>query len=308
MATPSVSSNFGDLLDPRFAKIFNERFAQLPDRVGDFFNVISGSSAPTTADYRISQMGTLGDIPEFSGSVVMDDSFQGYDVTITPKEYASGYQIERKLYDDDLYGVMDQKPKSLATAYSRTRQKHAASVWNNAFSIDSTWLTHTEGVALCSNSHTTTSGASTSTGFDNLSTAAISAVAVQAGRIQMRGYRGDRAERISVMPSMILVPPDLEETAWEIANSSGKLDTANNNANFSKGKYRVVDWEYLTSARNWFMIDGDNMKESLTWVDRVKIEHAMVEDFQTLVAKWRVYARYGLGWNDWRFVLGFQVS
>jgi phage major head subunit gpT-like protein len=253
-------------------------------------------------------MGTLGDVPEFTGSVVMDDSHQGYDVIITPKEYASGYQIERKLYDDDQYGVMDQKPKSLAKAYNRTRQKHAASIWNNAFSIDSTWLTHSEGVALCSNSHTTTSGASTSVGFDNLATAALSAVAVQAGRVQMRNFRGDRAERITVMPSMILVPPDLEETAWEIANSSGKLDTANNNANFHKGKYKVVDWEYLTSARNWFMIDGDQMKEALTWIDRVKIEHAMVEDFQTLVAKWRVYARYGLGWNDWRFVLGFQVA
>ena len=37
-------------------------------------------------------------------------------------------------------------------------------------------------------------------------------------------------------------------------------------------------------------------------------EFAMVEDFDTLVGKWRLYSRYGHGHNDWRWVLGAQVS
>lgn len=173
MPTPSTSSNFGDLLDPRFQKLFNERYKALPDMLGRFFNMVSGADAPTKDTYRTSQVGTLGDIPEFTGTVVYDDSAQGYDGIITPKEYASGYQIERKLFDDDLYGVMDSKPKALATAYQRTRQKHGAQLFNNAFSVDSTWNNFTENVALCSNSHTTTSGASTASGFDNLATSAL---------------------------------------------------------------------------------------------------------------------------------------
>ena len=37
-------------------------------------------------------------------------------------------------------------------------------------------------------------------------------------------------------------------------------------------------------------------------------EFAMIEDFDTLVAKWRGYARYGLTYVNWRFINGSQVS
>jgi len=212
----AISTQFADLLDPRLRRIFDERFDQLPDMKGRFYNIVDGASGPTKADYRVSQVGTFGDIPEFSGSVTYDDVYQGYDSTITPKEYASGFQVERKLHDDDLTNIIDGKPKALATAFQRTQQTHAASTFNNAFSLDSTWLSHTEGVALCSNSHTTTSGASVATGFDNLATGSFSTVALASARIQMIGFRGDRAERISVVPSMILHPPDMYQTVHEV--------------------------------------------------------------------------------------------
>jgi hypothetical protein len=34
----------------------------------------------------------------------------------------------------------------------------------------------------------------------------------------------------------------------------------------------------------------------------------MVEDFDTLVAKWRGYARYANVYTNWRWVLGSQVT
>ena len=232
MAVPAVSTSFADLLDPRFKKVFNDRYKQLPDRLSDFYDMVSGADAPTKDTYRMSQVGTFGDVGEFTGTITYDDVNQGYDSTLTHKEYATGFQIERKLFDDELYGIMDGKPRGLATALQRTRQKHGASIFNNAFSIDNTWLNHTEGVALCSDSHTTTaSGVSTSAGFDNRITAALSAVSVAAARIQMRGFRGDRGERISVMPDKLIYPINLYQTAYEIIESEGQPDTANNNKN-----------------------------------------------------------------------------
>ena len=309
MPVPSVSSAFADLLDPRFKRIFNDRYDQLPDRLSDFYAMKSGTDAPTKDTYRMSQLGAFGDVPEFTGSVTYDDVNQGYDSTLTHKEYATGFQIERKLFDDDLTGIMDAKPRGLATALQRTRQKHGASLFNNAFSIDNTWLNHTEGVALCSDSHTTTApGVSTTTGFDNRITAALSAVSVAAARIQMRGFRGDRGERISVMPDKLVYPVNLYQVAYEIIESEGQPDSANNNKNVHKGGYTGTDWEYITDTNDWWMIDSENMKESFCWVDRVQAEFGMVEDFDTLVGKWRLYARYSLGWNDWRCILGSQVS
>src|SRR3990167_5277807 len=121
---------------------------------------------------------------------------------------------------------MDQKPKGMAEALFRTRQKHKARIFNNATAVDTLFYSHSEGVALGSNSHTTTSGASTSAGFDNLTTAALTATAVFAARLNMVGFRGDQAERIDVEPDELWYPPDLSEQAFEIIKSAGKVETA----------------------------------------------------------------------------------
>jgi phage major head subunit gpT-like protein len=300
------SENFADVLDPRFKKIFADEYTQVPDRVGTFYNVMPGRLQTE----RFSSVGTLGDIPQFTGTLGYDDVFQGYDVAITPLEFAAGIQIERRLFDDDLFNIIDQKPRALSQALYRLRQSHAVRPFTNAFSQDSFFYSHSEGVALCSNSHTTTSSSSTATGFDNLVTTGLSAVALASARIQMVGFRGDRAEVIGVMPSMLLVPPDLYETAYEIVGSQGKVDTANNNANVHYGQYNVEEWIYLSDTNDWFLCDANMMKSGrgLVWMDRNKGEFSFVEDFDTFNGKWRVYARWGNAYVDWRWVLGAQVS
>src|SRR3972149_5681361 len=306
MAVPMTSGGFGDLLDPRFRKIYFEPYKALPSMRDQLFTTITSDRDPV----RDSAGGTMGDLAEFNGNITYDDMSQGYDVTETHKQFAGGFQVERTLYDDDQFQVMDRRPAGLATSTQRTQETHAARFFNNAFSVDTYFYNHTEGVAVCSNSHTTTSGASTATGFDNLVTTALSAVALESARVQMINFRGDRAERISVMPDTILIPAQgtMEETAWEIINSQGKLDTANNNANFHQGKYKVMVWNFLTDANNWFLIDSTMMKDMLYWVNRVSPEFGWIEDFDTLIAKYRVYTRYGQYHNDWRFLLGAQVT
>jgi len=305
MPVPHISTNFGDLLDPRFQRIYFNQYDQLPDMLPKFFEF-----PPTNGRNTMtwSEVGTINDWTQFSGTVGYQAQSLGYDTTSTPLEWVNGIQVERKLFDDDQYNIMNQRPQALATSASRTRQKHGARILNNSFAIDNFFYNNTEGVALCSNSHTTTSGASTASGFDNLSTSALSAVAVAAARIQMVGYRGDVGERISVMPDTIAIPNNLYEVAFEIVESRGKLDVANNNRNAHEGQYEIVEWNYLTDTANWWMIDSSMMKQNFHWVDRVSQEFAMVEDFDKLVAKWRGYMRYSNAWTDWRHILGANVG
>lgn len=307
MAVPHVSGAFGDLLDPRFQEIFQTalQYNQLRSKLGDLFTMPTQNGRN---DMRWSQVGALPDFEEFTGNIGYSSQSQGYDTTLTYVEFANGIQVERRLFDDDQYNIMDQKPQALADSASRTREKHGARILNNAFSVDSYFYNNTEAVAMCSNSHTTTSGASTASGFDNLGTASLTATAVTAGLIQMRGFRGDQAERLSIVPDELWVPVDLCEQAYEIANSQGKVDSANNNANYLKGRLQVKEWEYLTDTNNWFICDSQLRKRMLFWVDRVPLEFAMVEDFDKIVAKWRAYMRYGNAQIDWRFIFGSQVS
>lgn len=304
MATPAVSTAFGDLLDPRFDTIFNNTYDELPDMIPTLFAPASNGRN----QMQWSQVGTFDDFGPFAGSIDYQTMYQGYDITATPLEFASGFQVERKLYDDDQYNIMDARPSGIADAANRTRQKHAARLLVNAFGVDSMFYNHTEGVSLCSDSHTTTSGASTATGFDNKVTSALSAVAVTAARIQFVNFRGDRGEKHVYQPDELWIPPNLYGEAFEIVQSAGKPDTANNNANVHEGAYKINEWIYLSDANDWFMSSSRARKRSCFWVDRVNLEFAYVEDFDTMVAKWRAYMRYGFAWIDWRWCLGASVS
>lgn len=305
MPAPHTSTQFGDLLDPRFQKIFWNQYKELSDMIGTLY-ADAGNNGRNNMQW--SSVGALGDWDEFAGSVSYGSMSQGYDTTATPIEFTKGVQVERKLFDDDQYNIMDQRPRGMAMAAQRTRQRHAARIFNLAFSNDTYFYNNSEGVALCSNSHTNTSGASTSSGYDNLSTSALTATAVAAARIQMVGFRGDQAEMISVNPNELWYPPNLYEVAEEIIGSQGKVDTANNNKNVHYQGYKGYEWNYMTDTNNWFMCDSAMRKAALFWWDRIPVEFGFIEDFDTLVAKWRGYMRYAMAWVDWRWAMGHQVS
>lgn len=306
MPVPQASVNFGDLLDPRFQKIFYDQYDQLPDMIPEIFGMVNQNGR---ADMRWSDVGAFGDWSEFTGTVQYDGLNQGYDTTATYLEFASGCQVERKLFDDDQYNIIDKRPQGLAVAAQRTRQKHGARIFNNAFTVDSYFYLNSEGVALCSDSHTTpASGVSTTVGFDNKITSALSATALSAARIQFEKFVDDRGNKFQSEPDEIIIPIDLYDQAWEIVNSAGKVDTANNNANIHKGKYKLLKWNYLSDTNDWFLNDSVQRKMHLHWIDRVGMEFAQAEDIDTLVAKWRGYMRYANAWTNWRWILGASVS
>jgi len=304
MPVPQTVGAHPDLLDRRFTKIFDDTFKKLPSMRDMLYTVMTARKG---ADEKYSQTGELSDLQEFDGQIQYDSDFQGYDVTATHKEYTSGMQITRKLRDDDLFNQMNMKPAKLARAAHRTLEGFGARLFTMAFANDNLFYTHTEGVPLCSNSHTTTSGASTAVGFDNLGTAALSATSVASNRIQMRGFRGDRGERINTEPSEIWIPPALYETAYEIVSSLGKVNSAENNSNVHYGQYAIHEWNYMSSDTDWFMLDGEAKKENALWHNRIPLEFANTSDFETFIKKWRVYVRFSYNWVNWRWIMGNDV-
>jgi len=297
----AISENHGDLLDARFAKIYESEYAEnLKRDLAPLFNVMSVSKG---ADYRVSGMGGLSDVDEFDGTVTYDSPSQLYDKTITFPERAKGIKVERKLYDDDLYGIMDQRPRGLAAAVARTRLKSEAEIFNNSF----TSADGGDAVALCSSSHPYSPDDATTQ--DNSGTTAFGPVAVEATRrIGVSSIYTDRGELALIDYDTILAPVALEETGFELINSTGKVDTAENNVNFHKGRYTLVISPRLTDSNNWWMIDSRMAKQFLMWIDRVKPEFNFDRDFDTFVAKWSVYMRYGTGYGAWQWVYGHSVT
>ena len=133
MPVPHESGAFADLLDPRFQKIYDDTLKPLKDMLGTLYTMV-----PTNGrdNMTFSDIGTLTDWDIFTGTVPYSAVNQGYDVTMTPIELSKGIQVERKLFDDDQFHVMDARPRGLAKSLHRTRQKHGARIFNNANSVD----------------------------------------------------------------------------------------------------------------------------------------------------------------------------
>jgi len=303
-----ISENFGDLLEPGLRKIFTDQYNSMPE-VGPLLYNYMSTDKPYEKD---SSVGAFGDMAPFNGKIAYDDVYQGYDVKYEFREFAKGFNIERKLHDDDMYGVINRKPAGLAMAAKRTKEKYAATPFNNSFTGSGTLtidglnvLVNSEGQALCTSGHTSNA---TTTTQGNAGTTSLSPSAIEATRLLGRKILDDRDNLAPSLYDTILCPPSLEETAWVIINTRGKVDTANNNRNFHEGSYKLIVWDYLTSTKDWFMVDIALMKQFLMWYNRVPLEFNQDKSFDTYIAKYSAYERYGFGWSDWRWIYGHNVA
>lgn len=303
--TVAISENFGDLLDPRFSKIFTTEYSERikESMIDMLFTKIGPGQLKGKSFYKVSGVGGMADLEDFDGQIAYDTFSQLYDKTFEFPEKALGFKVERKLFDDDEFGIMDQRPRGLAISKARTREKKGASMWNTSF----TGSEGPDGVALCHASHPYSPDDATVQ--SNKATSALSATTVEADRrIGFNSVFNDRGEILEVNYDTLLIPVNLEEKAWEIINSRGKVDTANNNANFHYGRYKLAVWARLSDTNNWWFYDSTLARLFFLWMDRITGGLNYDRDFDTLMAKWSTYERYQCGWADWRPVRGHLVS
>lgn len=297
---------FGTLLEPGLSEIFYNAYDEVPTLYQDLYKMLT-SEKGFEKDLGI---GAFGDFPEFDGTVEYDRPYEGYSKVYEFPEYAKGFQITRKLYDDDDTNTINSKPEQLGTRAARKKEQHAAAVFNNAFTAT---YTGPDGVSLCDDEHPAQSyeesGGSEGVQYrSNVGTLALSHSALQTTKNLMRDTRDDRNFRIGIVPDLLLVPPEKEELAWQLIQSPLVVNSSDENPNIHQGRYKLMVWDELTNEDAWFLIDSRYMKMFLKWFDRVPLEFAMTEDFDTLVAKYRAYMRYECGWSDWVWIYGNDAS
>jgi phage major head subunit gpT-like protein len=305
MAVPLTSANFSDVLDPRFREVAMGTYDKGKSRIPDLFGVKDSDRV----DERYSSLTPMGKFQTFVGAISYDGAEQEYDVTATHVEKALGLEIQRKLYDDDQFGVIDEQFEGLGLSAFKTHEDDAANMFVGSFSNASDFFSHTESVAWCSNSHTTpVSGVSTSTGFDNLITSVLDPVSLDAAVVQFRGFKDAAGDRIDQIPNLLIVPVNLRSTADEIIGSQLKAYETSNTRNVYEGKFQVYDWSRLTDSNDWWVADSEGLKRNCLWFWRVRLELARMEMFETISARGRGYMRYSMLRRDWRNLLGSQVS
>ena len=306
MGNPIISENFIRLLDTRLNEVSSKVWDELPSQKGDLYRDVPSDSAWE----EFFSVGAVADIPAFNGKLEYLTQSPGYLTRIEPKEYAAGLAFERKFLDDKKYAVMSDQVESLTVAAQRTKAKIEVDPFAYAFSSAFTYMYSEEGVSLCNDSHTTKSGTSTASGFDNAGTTAMSKTSIAATKLAMLRFRNDISERIVINPDTIVCGESLADTALEIIGSEKDPTSANNTINTAYKGYKLLVLKRLDDydTNNWFMVDSRQMKKHLLWIDRIAKETKTTVDFETMMLKWSIYFRCGNGFRDWRWIMGHAVS
>ena len=307
MGNPVSASAFIRLLDKRLNKVFKDKYNDLPRMIPKLYNIFKSTSAWN----EFYNVGSIPDPVEFNGKLETLSIDPGFHTKIEDKPYAGKIQIERKLLDDDQYGVIVERGAGLKAASMRKQEKLGVEPFAHAFSAAFTFMTSEEGVALCSDSHTTKSTVSTSTGFDNAGAETFSKSAVATTRVGMAGFKSDIGERIDIPDDLALVLPTyLHDQGMEIVGSDKDPESANNTKNVHQGRYEVIEHPRLDDhdTNNWFMVSKSRMKNDLIWIDRMPVEINFNIDFNTFQNEVSTYFRCGYGFLDWRWIYGHQVT
>ena len=138
--------NFGKLLEPGLRKLFYETFDEVPEQYSKIFKVHNSKKA-REVDYGLGAMPLWSEFgtainANLTGTPVTASEMPSVNYVTIPaglervyvhKEFAQGFQVERKMVDDEQYGVINKMPKDLARAGRYKVEMDAVSILNNGF-------------------------------------------------------------------------------------------------------------------------------------------------------------------------------
>lgn len=313
---PINSANLAELVTPQTTEAFVMGFTAGGRRASVIPELFRTPTSQRAFEEHIG-IGVMSSDWDFesTGRVPYDDVNRGFLKRWTHREFSKGYIVTRKMIDDNKFPEIIDRATALGDSAFRHREQSAAAVFNNAFSAvtDQTTLDAfgfpiggPDNVALCSTAHPyNEADASTQS---NEGTVALTEDGISTTRQAHMALTDDRGDILGIMPDLVLIPPELEDTAIKAGMSPLESATANNAINPQMGRFRYVVWHYLTDANNWFTIDSAMMRQDLIWYERIPLEYGAEGDFDTFQAKFRAYMRYSRGWRDYRWVYGNAVA
>ena len=299
-------ANFGKLLEPGLRKLFYETFDEVPEQYSKIFHVKNSKKA-REVDYGLGAMHIWSEFgkaikSDLTGTAVTTGEMPTVPYATIPagleriyvhKEFAQGFMVERKMVDDEQYGVIEKMPKDLARAGRYKVEMDAVSLLENGFSN-----TGYDKKPLFAKDHPLLNGGTCS----NLIEGELSVENLKKAIIAMRNFKDEAGKKVVYKADTLIVPPALEFKAIELLNSINQADSELNNVNSLKGKLKIVVLDFLESDTAWFVMDSSRHELNFFW--RVRPEFKQAEDFDTLVAKYRGYMRYSYGYSDYRGIVG----
>lgn len=178
-------------------------------------------------------------------------------LTTLVKDFASGIEISKDLFDDNMHGVWSKAVSDFAMVARVTQDDNAFKLFRNAFT---TTLT-ADGIALVSASHALIAGGTLS----NVVTGALSPSTLNDAIVALRQQKNQAGVILGNVPSILLVPSALYKKAIEITESALIADSGNNNLNVYRSAYGLTVYTspYLDNVAGgsdtaWFLLSRNH--------------------------------------------------
>lgn len=298
MGNTLTTAQFADLINPDMFAIFYEPFPESA-RVYDKLFAVKTS---TKVDETVSEVSTFGTASTLSEgqNIPIDAVYQGYDYTFTHGMYGTGFSVTKWMQINDLHDIIRQLPASCKESMLRSVEIIATNVLNNGFSGS---YTYGDAVALFSASHPGFTGTGVGN-QSNLSTGALSYSTLKTALTAIRKRKGTRDEQIVVDPGKLVIPPDLEFTAYEIFKSPGDPGSTARVVNSVAGLYSGIQTivnPYLSSTTAWFIGPKKPRQLMFFWRYRPDLEQNMDKSNRNIeYNSWMAFSCGAAGWREWQ--------
>lgn len=298
-----ASGNWGKTLWPGLNAIWGQTYNEVDNEWGPMFDTFT-SRKQFEEDLATTTL-PLAVYKDEGAPVQFASDAQSYLTRYTHAELALGFIITRIMVEDDLYDVASQKrTKMLAYSMKQTKEHIAANVYNRAFTSG---YNGGDGVTLGNSAHPLKAGGTAS---NILATAAnLSEAALEQANIDIKRFTNDVGHYIQAMPTVLILPPELEFEATRILRTSGmnrsRPGSANNDLNALNELNKINNIHvnrFLTSSTAWFL--RTDVQDGMKYFTRRAMEFTMDNDFDTDNAKYKASERYSFGFSDWRGFYG----
>ncbi len=248
-----VRGAFNHLLRPGVRRDFRDAYTAFPEEFGMFLSVenLERAEEERVAISGLGRMVQKGEI----ASITYVDPVQSAKVTYVDDEFALGFQISRRMIEDDQYGNASQNAKWLGRAARLTQEFLGGALLDDAFS-GSTY-TGLAGEALCSLTHSLLNDSGT---YSNriAGNPSLSVTGYQAGLELMEAQVDHQGDPMPMIARRLIVDRTDEMMAIQLTKNANEPNTTDRNINAALNKQGIDDYKllhYKTADGAWFLQD-----------------------------------------------------